>query len=188
MQDYTTWDTHTQTDRHTHTHTQYARLHYMRHKHTDTTTHTPTHTTPTTKHTHTHTHTPTTLRMARQDFEWWSLLPLSLPARIHSVKMNTLPKFSYLFQSIPIFLPQTFFRKIESLVTECIWNRKPPRIRKSFLQRPKKLGGMALPNFQYYFWAANIRALHYWLHSDIFSRPTHLVGCRWKPCCVNPHL
>jgi len=49
--------------------------------------------------------------------------------------------------------------------------RKPPRIRKSFLQRPKKLGGMALPNFQYYYWAANIRALHYWLHSDTLSPP-----------------
>ena len=113
----------------------------------------------------------TLLSRVQKDFERWSLLPLSLPARINSVKMNTLPKFSYLFQSIPIFLPQTFFRKIESLVTEFIWNRKPPRIRKSFLQRPKKLGGMALPNFQYYYWAANIRALHYWLHSDTLSPP-----------------
>lgn len=111
------------------------------------------------------------LSRVQKDFEQWSLLPLSLPARINSVKMNTLPKFSYLFQSIPIFLPQTFFRKIESLVTEFIWNRKSPRIRKTLLQRPKSLGGMALPNFQYYYWAANIRALHYWLHSDISSSP-----------------
>lgn len=28
------------------------------------------------------------------------------------------------------------------------------------------MGGMALPNFMYYHWAANIRALLYWLRND----------------------
>lgn len=110
------------------------------------------------------------LSCVQKDFERWSLLPLSLPATINSVKMNTLPNFSYLFQSIPIFLPQTFFRKIENMVIEFICDRTP-RICKSFLQRPKRLWGMAFPNFQYYYWDANIRALRYWLHSDILSPP-----------------
>lgn len=115
------------------------------------------------------------LSNVQKDFERWSILPLSLPARINSVKMNTLPKFSYLFQTIPIFIPQTFFRKIDTLITEFIWNRKAPRIRKMLLQRPKSLGGMALPNLQYYYWAANIRALHYWLHFDTLTpHPTWL--------------
>lgn len=47
------------------------------------------------------------------DFERWSLLNLSLMARVNSVKMNILPRLSYLFQCIPIFLPQSFFRKLD---------------------------------------------------------------------------
>lgn len=35
----------------------------------------------------------------------WSVLPMSLAGRIKSVKMNTLPKFMYLFQYTPIFSP-----------------------------------------------------------------------------------
>lgn len=35
----------------------------------------------------------------------WSVLPMSLAGRIKSVKMNTLPKFMYLFQYTPIFPP-----------------------------------------------------------------------------------
>lgn len=30
---------------------------------------------------------------------------------------------------------------------QCIWNKKPPRIRKDTLQKPKEMGGLALPNF-----------------------------------------
>ena len=37
------------------------------------------------------------------------------------------------------------------------------QIRKVLLQRPKICGGMALLNFQPYYWAANFRALLYWL-------------------------
>lgn len=29
------------------------------------------------------------------------------------------------------------------------------------------MGGMALPNFMYYYWAANIRALLYWVRNDV---------------------
>jgi len=40
-----------------------------------------------------------------------SVLPISIAGKINSVKMNTLPKFMYLFQCIPIFLPNPFFRE-----------------------------------------------------------------------------
>lgn len=106
------------------------------------------------------------LLQMEKDFERWSLLPLSLAGRINSVKMNILPKFSYYFQCIPIFLPQHFFRKIDSLILGFIWNKKIPKIRKTFLQRPKILGGMALPNLQFYYWASNLRVMQYWLNQD----------------------
>ena len=115
------------------------------------------------------------LTRVKEDFERWSLLNLSMVARINSVKMNILPRFSYLFQCIPLFLPQSFFTKLDSMISEFIWDKKKARINKQFLQRPKSLGGMALPNFRYYYWAANIRILTYWiLYRTLNSPPSWL--------------
>lgn len=101
------------------------------------------------------------------DFERWSLLNLSIAARINTVKMITLPKFLYPFQCVPIFLPQTFFSNLDGCICDFIWNKKPPRMSKQLLQRPKSLGGMALPNLRYYYWAANLKILQFWLHPNL---------------------
>ena len=101
------------------------------------------------------------LTKIKQDFERWSLLNLSIAARINAIKMNIFPRFLYLFQCIPIFLPLSFFRKVNSLILDFIWNKKTPRLRLQVLQRPKALGGMVLPNFLYYYWATNIRNWNY---------------------------
>jgi len=106
------------------------------------------------------------LECLKQDIKRWDLLPLSLSGRINTIKMNVLPRFLYLFQSLPIFLTKFFFNSIDKLISNFIWNQKKARIRKCILQRPRLQGGMALPNFLYYYWAANIRALMYW-KSDI---------------------
>ena len=103
------------------------------------------------------------LDQIRKDFERWSLLPPSLVARVKSVKMNILPKLSYLFQYIPVFLPQSFFHKSDKSITEFIWNRKVPRLQKELLQRPKTLGGLALPNLRFYYWASILRVIQLWI-------------------------
>lgn len=99
---------------------------------------------------------------AISDFTRWSHLPLSLAGRINIVKMNTLPKFLFLFQCIPILIKKSFFKQLDGEITRFIWDKKPPRIRKDFLQRPKQVGGMALPNFLHYYWACNLRAVSFW--------------------------
>ena len=101
-----------------------------------------------------------------QDIERWDPLPLSLGGRINTVKMNILPKFLYIFQCLPIFLTKSFFNKLNNRISSFIWNKKPPRIKRSVLQRPRSMGGMALPNFLYYYWAVNIRVLLYWMDND----------------------
>lgn len=60
------------------------------------------------------------LTRTKEDLERWSLLHLSLAARINSIKMNTLPRFLYLFQCLPMFLPNIFFKKGDSL---CVYIR-----------------------------------------------------------------
>lgn len=42
---------------------------------------------------------------------------------------------------------------------------KKPRIRLDLLQRPKNLGGLALPNFRHYYWASNVQKIIYWLNT-----------------------
>uniref|UniRef100_A0A8C7R9H5 Reverse transcriptase domain-containing protein n=1 Tax=Oncorhynchus mykiss TaxID=8022 RepID=A0A8C7R9H5_ONCMY len=102
----------------------------------------------------------------KQSFTFWNSLPLSLIGRVNVIKMNVLPKFLYLFQCLPIFIPKSFFISLDQTFMHFIWDGKVPRIGRKHLQKPRSLGGLALPNFQTYYWAANFRAVLYWLQTD----------------------
>uniref|UniRef100_A0A3Q3A5T6 Reverse transcriptase domain-containing protein n=1 Tax=Kryptolebias marmoratus TaxID=37003 RepID=A0A3Q3A5T6_KRYMA len=97
-----------------------------------------------------------------QDMECWSFLPLSLAGRINSVKMVLMPKLLFLFQTIPIFIPNSFFKKLEKITFMYIWNENIPRIRKEFLERRKEEGGLDMPNYMHFYWAANVCKLCFW--------------------------
>ncbi len=84
-------------------------------------------------------------------------LPLSLIGKVNAVKMNILPKCLYLFQCLPIFIPKYFFSNLDKIISSFIWNNKPRRIGLKHLVNPKEVGGLALPRFQTYYWAANFR-------------------------------
>lgn len=47
------------------------------------------------------------LDQIKSDFKKWRILPLSLIGRINGVKMNTVPRFLFLFQCIQVFLSKT---------------------------------------------------------------------------------
>lgn len=49
------------------------------------------------------------LEKVETNFAHWMDLPLTLLGRINAIKMNILPKFLYLFQSLPIHIPPVFF-------------------------------------------------------------------------------
>lgn len=98
----------------------------------------------------------------------WASLPLSLVGRINLVKMVILPKFLYLFQHLPICMNKSFFNGFDGLLRSFLWGNKPARLKKSILQLPKAKGGLALPNFQQYYWACNIHKLLFW-NRDSYS-------------------
>ena len=50
-----------------------------------------------------------------------------------------------------------------SIITNFIWSGKTPRICKPLLQRERSKGGLGLPNFQSYYWAANMHKIALWL-------------------------
>lgn len=101
----------------------------------------------------------------KADLQRWNILPLSLVGRIESIKINILPQILFLFQTIPIFLAKPFFKSFDTIISSYIWAGKPPRVHKSTLQRTKQDGGLALPNFLFYYWAANIQKIYAWCNS-----------------------
>lgn len=48
-----------------------------------------------------------------KNIELWSTLPISLVGPINAIKMVVLPRFLYIFQSIPVCIPQLYFKKLK---------------------------------------------------------------------------
>ncbi len=103
-----------------------------------------------------------------EDLQRWSHIPITLAGQINIIKMTILPKFRFLFQCIPIYIKKGFFHSIDKIISEFIWDKKKPRLRMIFLQRPKSVGGMGLPNFKFYYWACNINMMTYWLQKILW--------------------
>lgn len=57
----------------------------------------------------------------------------SLIGRINSIKMMVLPKILYLFQCLTLFIPLSFFKSFDSVISSIIWNGKHSRLRKMYL-------------------------------------------------------
>ena len=77
---------------------------------------------------------------------------------------------NFLFQSIPLQPPSNLFPKLKEMTTNFIWNNKRPRLRLTLLYLPFERGGLKVPNFIWYYWAAQISAAMFWF-SDISTIP-----------------
>ena len=88
--------------------------------------------------------------------ERWSSLPISMIRRINIIKMSMLPKFLYLFQSIPLPLSAPFFNRLRRIITNFILNNKRARLHLSLIYLPVDRGGLRLPNMKLYYWAAQL--------------------------------
>lgn len=66
------------------------------------------------------------------------------------LKIAVLPRVLYLLRTLPIAIPQTFFRALQAAIHQLLWMHKKHRIKFSLLFRPKEKGGMGLPNFYNY--------------------------------------
>ena len=62
----------------------------------------------------------------KQDLQRWSTIPLSITGRNEIIKMNILPRFVFLFQNLPIYIPQNKFNKWDKLLCNFIWGKKSP--------------------------------------------------------------
>ncbi len=64
---------------------------------------------------------------------------------------------------LPLSPPPGYFKQIYSIISKFIWNDKCPRIKLTTLQHPNSAGGLAVPNFEFYYWSFQLKALHNWV-------------------------
>lgn len=98
----------------------------------------------------------------KADIQRWSLLPMSMHNKIDIVKMNLLPRLLYLFQALSIHIPSKQFCDWNRIISNFIWGKQKPRIKLQTLQLQKEEGGLALPCFENYYKAAQIRVIMSW--------------------------
>uniref|UniRef100_A0A8C9ZB38 Reverse transcriptase domain-containing protein n=1 Tax=Sander lucioperca TaxID=283035 RepID=A0A8C9ZB38_SANLU len=117
----------------------------------------------------------------------WTTLPLSLLGRINIIKITILPKFLYIFQSIPL-APPPFFPKTRKVLSNFIWNNRKPRLRLSLLYLPYERGGLQLPNLEWYYWAAQLRTTMFWFSKDVFLPWLEIEKLSSKGLSLNSYL
>ncbi len=64
---------------------------------------------------------------------------------------------------LPLSPPPGYFKEINSIISKFIWNDKCPRIKLTTLQHTISAGGLAVPNFELYYWSFQLKALHNWV-------------------------
>lgn len=94
------------------------------------------------------------LRSLESDLKTWSTKSFCWFGRMAIMKMDILPRVLYFFQTLPISLPKCFFGKLTSLMIKFVWNNKSPRLKTAILTRKKEEGGVSIPDFQLYHFAA----------------------------------
>lgn len=82
----------------------------------------------------------------------WHNLPLSPAGRGNLIKSIYLTKLLTFFRQTSTPISQSFFLKLDSIVTSFIWAGRPPRVARRTLYIPLLGSGLALPNFLIYYW------------------------------------
>uniref|UniRef100_A0A8C5MBV1 Reverse transcriptase domain-containing protein n=1 Tax=Leptobrachium leishanense TaxID=445787 RepID=A0A8C5MBV1_9ANUR len=103
------------------------------------------------------------------DLERWCDKPVSWMGRIHSVKMNVLPRILFLFQTLPLLLTRRDLAGLQQAIDSFVWQNKRRRIARHLLYRPKTRGGLGLPNLYVYYCAAQLAQVVAW-HSSAATR------------------
>ncbi len=80
--------------------------------------------------------------------------------------MVILPQLLFLFQSLPVEVPNKQFNEWNRVISRFIWQNKKPRIRYKTLHLTKEKGGMSLPCLEDYYKAAQLQYIVYWCKED----------------------
>ena len=76
--------------------------------------------------------------------------------------MPVLPRAIYMFNAIPMEIPQTFFIDLEQIILRFVWNQKRPRIARGILKKKTIAGRITMPDFRSYYKVAIIKTVWSW--------------------------
>lgn len=82
--------------------------------------------------------------------------------RVAAIKMVILPRFLFHFQNLLVEISNSQLHQVERMINKCLWSGKKSRIKFSVLQQNVSKGGLGLPNFRYYYHAAQLVTLLQW--------------------------
>lgn len=107
------------------------------------------------------------LQNIKEDIKLWNKPHFSWMGRAAIIKMNILPRLLYFLQTIPIKIPNSFFRTFQSTCNKLLWNQKTPRLSFNLLSKSKMNGGLGIPDLQKYHWPCQLtRILDWSLHEE----------------------
>ena len=105
------------------------------------------------------------MKEIKEDTNRWRNILCSWIGRINIMKMSTLSKAIYRFNTIPIKLPMVFFTELEQIISQFVWKYKKNSNSQSNLEKEKWKWGINLPDFRLYYKATVIKTVWYW-HKD----------------------
>lgn len=86
----------------------------------------------------------------------WDHLTLTWADRLSIIKAILLPKFIFLFRTLPLKLSLKELKEWQRLLLDFLWEKKRHRISFTTLRKSKDKGGLQVPDLELYFAAANL--------------------------------
>lgn len=125
--------------------------------------------------------------MLKQKTQVWTHLILCVMGCINLIKMVLLPKILCMLWHSPVYLVLRHFKLMKALLKPFVWGNNRHKLPWHKLKNPTDLAGMALPDFNLYYFAAQLSLI---FHIDKGDRERFLcfLSPKWSQPTLNTQV